>query len=331
MRKTKTETSMIINKLSQLKERTSSKLSDLLKKSPVRLFKDSTTDSIDIERNDLLTTQNYVGRRLSHVEVITPDDSPVHHCADTSHNHTVMLPTFCDSGDLDCPHSSAFSEEKTEHIPHELSCEEDVSDEIPPVPPRCKNLATNRHSVHSLTSNSGSLERNTTSKQSYSSDNLADVEENEYVNVDFGDNMTLQVEISHNKSDDSDSVCSRQSLTCKQPMETDDETTEKTPPELPPHPEHILKERLTKTLSGLDDTLTSLDELSRELKSDLSSNRHSLPTNLKLNKPASGFWVALEKYMETGQIEQSTTHQIERPTPKSEPATPLSHQAVLIG
>jgi len=91
------------------------------------------------------------------------------------------------------------------------------------------------------------------------------------------------------------------------------------PQELPPLPEFLLRNRLTKTMSVVDDTLTSLDELSKELKSDRAAHRQSLPSDLKLSKPASDFWVALEKYMETGQINNVKDSSKERPSRRSEP------------
>ena len=323
-RKHRTETSVIINKLSQLKEMTSSKLSDLLKKSPVRLFKDSTTESasFDIERNDFLTAQSIVGRRLSHAEVIQSEDSHVHHCADTAnHEHLPSIPANCD---IDSEHLGEHPNHPVDNnlvvptLSDQLLCalEESSVDQIgvekaPPLPPRNSVPKEICHSMHSLASTSGgTLERCSTSRQGYSSDNLADVEENDYVNIDFGDRLTI-------KSESPPSEGQEETIPA-----TDHKTgTEfnQTLPELPPLPEFIIKQRLAKTMSVVDDTLTSLDELSKELKSDKAANRQSLPSELKLTKPASDFWVALEKYMETGQVDHVKDKSRERPGRRSEP------------
>jgi len=174
-RKNRTETSALIHKLSQLKEMTSSKLSDLLKKSPVRLFKDSATDSatIDVERNDFLTTQSIVGRRLSHAEVILTGDTPVHQCASLSSHDESDLPVYnaCNAFDHLEPERNTVTASEQKPNSSDLV-------EIPSLPQPV--LERDDNSVHSPPDiGRESRERSPPSKQGYSSDNLADIEEDE--------------------------------------------------------------------------------------------------------------------------------------------------------
>lgn len=309
LRKSKTETSLILNKLSQLKEKTSSKLSDLLKKSPVKLFKDGTdltpSSTHYAERVEVYGAQSAVGRRLSNSDAIISDKSLAYHGSqkdDTmTQSCTARIPST-DSALTLIPDMNDQPEDLTKKTNTEVdscACESTSS----PITFRDSKMATNvnRDSTISLTStNGGTLERDN-NRQCYSSDNLADVEENDYENVGYGDNDGIQT-MNGNVEPIYDTITNIK--TAEKPDEVFDECSD-IPPELPPLPNFLLQRRLVKTKSSSDAVAPSNEKLPSEIRD--SKNRMSVPGNMRLNKPASGFWLAYEKYINDGEIGRPTS------------------------
>ena len=88
MTKGSSETSLILNKLAILKEKTGNRLADLLKRSPVKMFKESAdiSTSIELENPDSLRVQDMVGRRLSSADLCSPEVSATKPKLTNQHN-----------------------------------------------------------------------------------------------------------------------------------------------------------------------------------------------------------------------------------------------------
>lgn len=296
-KKSKTETSLLLNKLSQLKEKTSSKLSDLLKKSPVRYFKDfpeHPSTSHSNSTHDIYHTQSIVGRRLSHCDNLLPAElSCLKQESDDNASSFTLTP---DQDSLNTPVKTIETK-----ISDEIS---DTESLIPPLPPKLH--ISNRSSYHDSTislssTNPGTLERSTESRQGYSTDNLADVEENDYVNVDYGDHSVVQC-----TKDEKERIY--EVIPCNtQTKQIESVANDEAPPELPPLPEFLLRKRLEKRNS--DSEMMQ----SKEVVESAAVNRLSLPGDMKLNRPTSEFWIALQKYMDTGTVDGYKNKKSHRP------------------
>lgn len=314
-----------------MKERTSSRLSDLLKKSPVKLFRENTDLSTAAHQEHHQShAHSVVGRRLSDSYKVNTDQTHVYdratNSAPSSSANTSGRVSNTQSNELISNTGSLstlvadYEEEEGENpecqslqieIPGDSDCKS-CDHLTPPLPLRLSHYPIegggDRNSSISLTSTNGdTLERSGTSKQGYSTDNLADVEENDYENVDYGDNETFHADMT-TREPIYDTVTNIKTL-------EDSHADTDIPPALPPLPEFLLKKRLVKTTS-VSGGITP--EPSQYERADSEMCRRSLPCSLKLNKPASDFWVALEKYIETGNIDKPANNKNLRPMRHSE-------------
>lgn len=270
-----------------------------MKKSP-KISKES-PEAASVEVTPVNDSHSIIGRRLSNSDSKTAEK---------------CLSTFTSTSALSHPDSLAtiVAEEYQETT---SCCSEDTNsiseseanqcdDSIPSLPPKLRTGTSARVSVDcdsiiSLTSTAGgTLERSIASRQGYSSDNLADVEENDYENVGYGDSNANYVEPIY------DTISSP---ACTDSHEIDEHVD--IPPALPPIPEFLLQQRLTK---------------SKAIKSEPALNKVTETNNVQFIKPLADFWIALEKYIETGEVQNASAKKLSRPYRRSESS--LNHSSL---
>lgn len=297
-----------------MKEKTSTRLTDLLKKSPVKIFKESQSDLnniCDSDAHDVEHTQSIVGRRLS-----TADMLPIS-VVDRRESEDFTTPpqlarklSQCDSDCVEKRHSLEMHRCGLDHI----------NSNQPQPSPSIIDMASSEDvwvrstegedKSSSLTRSEG---RNSRRLTCYSSDNLADVDENDYENVDFGDSSNMEQEeiIYHPPTSSTPKV--DDNLFSPSSEETCN-------PPLPPLPEFLLRKRLMNTMSCLDNTLSSLELFKNKINKE-----DSCTSDGKLRRSGTDFWQALDKYFETGKIDQVATPN-HRPLASSEPSTPITQE-----
>ncbi|XP_067938481.1 uncharacterized protein [Watersipora subatra] len=318
----RSETSLIRSKLSQLKETASSRISDLLKKTNAKLFKDGEINSNYIDHHEPHSTLSIVGRRLSNSDAGSFDGLSIHRPLSTDQilsNEAKPMETVSKS--TEAPKDNAI-EPDVQNSMGLTSCESEVTlkaeglervDVQPPFSDSEEAIDLDRVRAHSpfnidemqkdrdSTISSVDAKDEASEKGSkttgYSSDNLTD---GDYEIVEYRN--TLHVE-------NEQSVAVQKANTDNSQEEAVNEIDQsETHPALPPLPEFSMKRRLMKTRS-CSDTPPPINPASPAT----TLHRMSVPNKIEPNARTSNFLILLRKYIETGEVETSVAEKKHHP------------------